>query len=774
MRRFLSLSLVILGLASGMLAKTDASPPLPGFSPMWKSSLSRIQGLHQYGTCLPDLLGLLLLIGFTASVLICNSKRVGCGGEARKDKDEAGAENGNEIGAIEADGQNMSEIFDSASTINNTTMDFDFGDDDEFGDSQTEDMNKKYTFFFVDGSKEMLEGGEECDFLKALRLIYAEIVQTALSDSLQNQMGVIVTNTVNSTIDQATEEKLENCTELLPMGHITVQVAQTLKNLIEKGERGKLEGAFHAACGGHAICDLSQPLFHSISVFMRKTAQRHQAVIYLTNNLNPFGPNWKSKAKDEEFNKCRHWISTIALRAKKTIGRFAVILLGKDEEEMQQLRDGPNDQPWYQLDPECFEYDEADYPIRIHQSITNNRAYSTIPFHLGPDITFNVNIYVQARPAKPITSVMAIQTGGVKFATATTRTYFTEKHPDIFDSGEQKQYEKKELNYMVELGGEKIINKMHEFVQLSKYKKGIQMLGFKPIADIPWVTRHIKTSRFLRPTDEEIEGSSRAYRTLLETCFERQMAVMVRFSSRNNEQVALAALIPHIAKTHEEVQNKYHPTGFYAVFLPYYEDVRDLSDKMVESEFEPDDFDKSVTKTFISKLKLKHYSPDMFSDPKILSMQAMIEDSTLGTNSIKVEDSLKPYFADPTKLNRVKNALNEIKAHFGVEEGGMTSAAGSKRTASGKGAAAGPSSKRAKKEPVNDDPSSLTKEQLIKMAEEDSLSKFTVPKLKEIISLHIHDESNMPPSGTKKDQLVEGLRTLLLEPHNFSKRSFSK
>lgn len=45
----------------------------------------------------------------------------------------------------------------------------------------------------------------------------------------------------------------------------------------------------------------------------------------------------------------------------------------------------------------------------------------------------------------------------------------------------------------------------------------------------------------------------------------------------------------------------------------------------------------------------------------------------------------EPYFADPVKLNRVKNALNEIKAHFGVEEGGMTSAAGSKRAASGKG-----------------------------------------------------------------------------------------
>ena len=34
--------------------------------------------------------------------------------------------------------------------------------------------------------------------------------------------------------------------------------------------------------------------------------------------------------------------------------------------------------------------------------------------------------YVQARPAKPITSVVAIQTGDFKFATATTRTYFTE------------------------------------------------------------------------------------------------------------------------------------------------------------------------------------------------------------------------------------------------------------------------------------------------------------------------------------------------------------
>lgn len=32
---------------------------------------------------------------------------------------------------------------------------------------------------------------------------------------------------------------------------------------------GKLEGAFNAVCGGHATCDLSQPLFHSISVFMR-------------------------------------------------------------------------------------------------------------------------------------------------------------------------------------------------------------------------------------------------------------------------------------------------------------------------------------------------------------------------------------------------------------------------------------------------------------------------------------------------------------------------
>ena len=57
--------------------------------------------------------------------------------------------------------------------------------------------------------------------------------------------------------------------------------------------------------------------------------------------------NRKQKLKMFDFqNKCRHWISTIALRAKKTIGRFAVILLGKDEEEMQQLRDSPNDQPW--------------------------------------------------------------------------------------------------------------------------------------------------------------------------------------------------------------------------------------------------------------------------------------------------------------------------------------------------------------------------------------------------------------------------------------------
>ena len=43
MRRFLYLSLAILGLTNGMLAETDTSPLLPGSPSMLKSPLSRIQ-----------------------------------------------------------------------------------------------------------------------------------------------------------------------------------------------------------------------------------------------------------------------------------------------------------------------------------------------------------------------------------------------------------------------------------------------------------------------------------------------------------------------------------------------------------------------------------------------------------------------------------------------------------------------------------------------------------------------------------------------------------
>lgn len=123
-----------------------------------------------------------------------------------------------------------------------------------------------------------------------------------------------------------------------------------------------------------------------------------------------------------------------------------------------------------------------------------------------------------------------------------------------------------------------------------------------------WFCFHAELSAFLlrnssRRVFQNVLGSASLYRALLERCWKRKMAMICRFCSRVNQKVRLVALVPHMSEKSEVfllffvfwnfanlqafiLQNRsdairdYDFDGFHVVFLPFAEDIRDVSEKM--------------------------------------------------------------------------------------------------------------------------------------------------------------------------------------------------
>ncbi|KIH48830.1 hypothetical protein ANCDUO_21097, partial [Ancylostoma duodenale] len=147
----------------------------------------------------------------------------------------------------------------------------------------------------------------------------------------------------------------------------------------------------------------------------------------------------------------------------------------------------------------------------------------------------------------------------------------------------------------------------------------IVLLGFKPISDINF-KNHIQPSRFIYPDESNVLGSACLYRALLERCWQRKMAMICRFCSRSNQKVRLVALVPHMSEKSEsrsDAIRDYDFDGFHVVFLPFAEDVRDVSEKMKCPQGDwpkPSTSDVGVASAFVKKLT-GSYTPSQYENP---------------------------------------------------------------------------------------------------------------------------------------------------------------
>ncbi|CAL2036595.1 unnamed protein product [Caenorhabditis brenneri] len=582
-------------------------------------------------------------------------------------------------------------------------------DDTRFEEDDFEGAaNKKYTFFVIDGSPGMFEttkDGEESEFKISLKLVLSEMVRVCCSRSLNNHIGIIVTGNENSDT-----EGLENSCLLVPMGVLGQEEVNRIKELVDEED---ILSVMKECAGNHHQSDLSNVLNYCKRVFSSCPNTRHQSVVYITNNRNPFGRDdfWESAY----FKRTKTAVTKIiGLGHRKTLGEFSVIILPEDGYKPQNKEDKLKE-PWYHLDPEVFTTD-CDAAARIRQKITAQRSHASLTVNVGPGVTFDVSVFSMVMEAKPLDHSQKY-TQDTEEKIVKTSGYVTKKAKLEVESGEsssshldetQKTLQKckliqeeavrnrRDLKKSIVLGGEKIILNSEQYEFMNEINsKGVDVIGFVPLDRVDREVS-VVSSKIIQPNDQSTLGSTNIYRALLDRCWARQQAMVCKYQSRSKQKMRIVALVPFkkdmtliepkdIGEDGEEMEDKkpdllrleqqraqvdsseWLHEGFMLVGLPFREELRDDFRRFEEQQtvltFETTDDQVDTMKQFIKRLTMS-YNPSFYENPRLLSERSALCLEATGEELIERKDTLEPYYQIPKRLQRVGTEIENIVEKF--------------------------------------------------------------------------------------------------------------
>lgn len=590
--------------------------------------------------------------------------------------------------------------------------------------------NKKYTFFVIDGSPAMFETSkddEESEFKASLKLVLNEMVRVCCSRSLNNHIGIIVTGTENSeTVG------LENSYLLVPMGVLGQEEVNTVKELVDEED---VLSAMKSRAGDHRQSDLSNILNYCKRVFASCPNTRHQSVIYLTNNRNPFARDdfWESSY----FKRTKAAVQKIiGFSHRKTLGEFSVIVLPEDGYKPDNKED-KRKEPWYHLDTEVFST-ECDASARIRQKITAQRSHASLTVNVGPGVTFDVSVFSMVMEAKPLDHSQKY-TQDTEEKIVKTSGYVTKKAKMEIESGgcdeesssnidetqktlqkckliqEEAVRKRRDLKKSIVLGGQKIIldGEQYEFMNEIN-SKGVDVIGFVPLDRVDREVS-VVSSKNIQPNDQTTLGSSNIYRALLDRCWARQQAMICKYQSRSKQKMRIVALVPfkknmnliekNIGEDGEEIEDKkpdllrleqeraqvdsseWLHEGFMLVGLPFREELRDDFRRFEEQQTvlttETTDIQINAMKQFVKRLTMS-YNPSFYENPRLLSERSALCLEATGEELIERRDTLEPYYQIPKRLQRVGTEIENIVEAFALndemkEEKAKPKAAGRKR-----------------------------------------------------------------------------------------------
>ncbi|KAF4320238.1 hypothetical protein BBO99_00005803 [Phytophthora kernoviae] len=359
------------------------------------------------------------------------------------------------------------------------------------------------------------------------------------------------------------------------------------------------------------------------------------------------------------------------------------------------------------------------------------RRLTTFPLHVTKGVSIGVELYALVVAQRKNTPVALDASTNTPLKTETkwlcedTGVYLT---PD-------------QIKKYIDYGGKRVYFTRDDVVQIKHYDApGLQLICFKPSSSLKW-NENIRAPYFVYPCDGYIEGSSTAFKTILNSMVKKKKIALARLIARKTSEPRLVALVPQ--KEVNDEMGQLQPSGFNVIFLPYLDDIRDIPVGAVPTVGQEK---IDAAKNLISKLKLTE-APN-FENPALALDEEILEFD-------ESKDTTLPD-AEGFGQGEAKDAITIFRDVCGAE---LLDASNSKRKSSTSGGRKTTTKKSAKvKEGAAGKPvaeETFDKEEWAALTASDAIQKKTVAQLKAF--LHAHGAAAVG----RKAELIDAVKSVL-------------
>jgi len=469
------------------------------------------------------------------------------------------------------------------------------GEEDE--QEQWEFGGRSATVYLVDAAPPMLAARSDQDtpnhLSTALKCIHASVSRHIISSD-HDLTAVVLFNTGGDSAAhnraQGVAFSFKHVSVMQGLARPSAERVMELETLLE-GDSSLLEEKFGGSCEGASLSEALWTASYIISQCKQKLWQ--QNVMLFTCRDQPHSdPQLRRQAltKARDLSDAGMHLELIALGDGFDTGAFYKEMLTLGGEQ-------PDKAPTV-----CSERLE-NLMERVRRVEHRVRTTGRLLMKLGPDVEMSVCLYTAVRKtSKPQKQRLCKRTNE---EVRTVTKEFNEQTGELLMPSDFVKYQN--------VRGKKIVF-THDEVRSTAvvHPVGIELLGFKPLSFLT-PDLYVRPAHFLRPSEEDVKGSTALFTALLQRCSARSVLPIVRVVPRVSSEPAWAALLPQQGEEDEETGEQITPAGFHVCYLPFADDFRDVdlsSDVRASGEM------VDAAKAIVNKLSFR-FDPLSFDNPDL-------------------------------------------------------------------------------------------------------------------------------------------------------------
>ncbi|EEY59535.1 ATP-dependent DNA helicase 2 subunit, putative [Phytophthora infestans T30-4] len=455
---------------------------------------------------------------------------------------------------------------------------------------------------------------------------------------------------------------LEQVYEFQPLGFPSAQRIKDLQALLETDVQAEFQSMQNSEKLSFSNALWQCGISFSDANLKKKDSQR---IWVFTNDDSPEGPD------AEEVGRIKKQVQNHT-ELKRTLNLFYITPPGKESFDLSKFY-GCSFQDFSAEENEEIVGNEAffqpAFPVGSLDDLMDGslrkrfrkRRLTTFPLHITKGVSIGVELYALVVVQRKNTPVALDASTNTPLKTETkwlcedTGAYLT---PD-------------QIKKYIDYGGKRVYFTRDDVVEIKHYDApGLQIICFKPLSSLKW-NENIRSPYFVYPSDGYIEGSSTAFMAILSSMVRKQKFALARLIARKTSEPRLVALVPQEEENDE--MGQVQPSGLNVIFLPYLDDIRDIS-------AEPEKID--AAKQLISKLKLTE-APS-FENPDLQKHFAAIQALALDEETLEFDETKDTTLPDAEGFGQDEDAITNFKDVCGGELLDVSTAAKRKAGSSNK------------------------------------------------------------------------------------------